>query len=74
MIVPKDRKGNLRNWSNLRFRLQCGQSTMEYVVVCAALTISLGIGLLDDTSVLWVLINAFKTAYKNFSYALSLPT
>jgi len=57
-----------------RFCFQAGQSSIEYSVVCAALALALGVGMIDDTSVLWQLIHAFQTAYQNFSYAISLPT
>lgn len=53
--------------------LQRGQSSIEYVVVCAALALTLGVGMVDDTSVLKELIEALKVAYQKFSYALSLP-
>jgi hypothetical protein len=55
-------------------RTQRGQSLTEYVVVCTALAFALGVGMTDGGSVLWQLIEAFKTAYQNFSYAISLPT
>ncbi len=61
-----------------RFRLcgarQAGQSLIEYVVVCSALAVALGIGMIDNNSVLWELINAFQQAYRNYSYIISLPT
>lgn len=50
-----------------------GQSSMEYVVVCAALAIALGIAMANQDSVLWQLADAFRTAYHKFSYAISLP-
>ena len=53
---------------------QYGQSSVEYLVVCGALALALGIGMVDDTSVLHELLAAFRTAYERFSYALSLPT
>lgn len=53
---------------------QAGQSMVEYGIVCAALAIVLGIGMADDQSVLWQLLEAFRTAYSNFSYAISLPS
>lgn len=53
---------------------QRGQSSMEYAVVCAALAFALGIGMIDDNSVLNELLQAFRTAYEKFSYAISLPT
>ena len=51
-----------------------GQSSVEYAVVCAALALALGVGMADDESVLWQLLEAFRTAYQKFSYAISLPT
>ncbi len=54
-------------------RPQLGQSSMEYVVVCAALAIALGIVMSGPQSVLQQLLDAFKSAYQNFSYAISLP-
>ena len=53
--------------------VQRGQSSVEYVVVCAALALTLGVGMADDTSVLKQLIQALQVAYQKFSYALSLP-
>lgn len=53
---------------------QRGQSSMEYAVVCAALAFALGVGMVDDNSVLRELIEALKTAYQKISYAISLPT
>jgi hypothetical protein len=50
-----------------------GQSSMEYVVVCAAIALALGIGMRNQDSVLWQLVDAFGTAFRKFSYALSLP-
>jgi hypothetical protein len=52
---------------------QTGQSSIEYVVVCVALAAALGLGMVDDSSVLRQLLNAFKTAYQNYSFAISLP-
>lgn len=52
---------------------QCGQALTEYVVVCAALAFALGIGLSDEQSVLWQLLEALRTAYRNTSYAISFP-
>jgi len=52
---------------------QQGQSSVEYLVICAAIAFALGLGMLDNTSVLRQLLDAFKTAYQNFSYAISLP-
>ena len=55
-------------------RAQSGQSMVEYVVVCTALALVLGIGMLDDSSILWQLVDAFQKTCQNFSYSLSLPT
>lgn len=52
---------------------QRGQSSMEYIVVCGALALALGLGMANDQSVLWQLLEAFRTAYQNFSYSISLP-
>jgi hypothetical protein len=46
---------------------------MEYIVVCGALVLALGIVMSNDQSVLRELLEAFRTAYHNFSYSISLP-
>ncbi|MBR0567420.1 hypothetical protein J5J83_14955 [Azoarcus sp. L1K30] len=53
---------------------QPGQAMIEYVVVCAALALALGVGLTDDDSALWQMIQNFRHGYQHFSFALSLPT
>jgi hypothetical protein len=50
-----------------------GQSSIEYVVVCAALALALGVAMSNEHSVLWQLVDAFRTAFRKFSYAISLP-
>lgn len=55
-------------------RAQRGQSMVEYVVVCGVLALVLGIGMIDQDSVLRQLLDEFQKAYRNFSYAISLPT
>lgn len=57
-------------------RIQCqrGQAMIEYVVVCSVLAVLLGIGMIDQNSVLWQLIDSFQNAYRNYSFAISLPT
>lgn len=52
---------------------QTGQASVEYVVVCAAIAFALGVGMVNTDSVLWQLLDALRTAYQNFSFALSLP-
>lgn len=53
---------------------QRGQAIFEYVIVCLALALALGLGMWNDDSVLKQLLEAFRTAYQKFAYALSLPT
>lgn len=55
-------------------RTQSGQASVEYVVVCMALVLALGLSMLTDESVLKQLIEAFRLAYKKISFALSFPT
>lgn len=59
----------LRQW-----RYENGQSMIEYVVVCGVLALVLGIGMVNPNSILWQLIDMFQQNYRNFSYAISLPT
>jgi hypothetical protein len=51
---------------------QRGQSSIEYVLVCAAFALALGISLADD-SALREILNLFKVAYEKFTHAISLP-
>jgi hypothetical protein len=53
--------------------VQHGQSSIEYLVVCAALAFALGVGMSGEDSVLHQLLVAFQTAYRRFSFALSRP-
>ena len=56
------------------FSNQRGQSMTEYTVICAAFAIGLlQPGIFGDNAVIWELLNAFQEAYKNFTYASSLP-
>lgn len=64
--------------SQRRFRpwagyAQQGQSSAEYILICVALIAALGVGMLDDASVLKKLVSAFFEAFANYSYAISLP-
>lgn len=52
---------------------QRGQVATEYAIASIALALILGIGMIDDGSVLWELIRGFQTAYQRFSYAISIP-
>lgn len=50
-----------------------GQSSVEYIVLTAAIAFALGIGMVDENSVLSQLLNAFSRAYQKISFAISLP-
>lgn len=52
---------------------QQGQSSMEYAVVSMALALALGLDLASNDSVLRQLLDAFRLAYQNLAYAISLP-
>lgn len=52
---------------------QRGQSLMEYVVVCGALAVALGLGMADESSALGQLLQAFRTGYERLSFSLSVP-
>jgi hypothetical protein len=54
-------------------RRQRGQSTMEYVVLCAVVAFVLGLGMVDDTSPLRQLLNAFQVGYQRISFSIALP-
>ena len=63
----------MHSTTSSRHARMSGQSSMEYVVVCAALALALGIGMSDSTSVLQQLIDAFRLAYTRIAFAFSLP-
>lgn len=50
-----------------------GQASMEYVVVCLALALALGLAMWNDGSVLKELLGAFQLAYRKIAFALSIP-
>lgn len=50
-----------------------GQSAVEYLVLTAAVAAAIGIGMASDDSVLRQLLEALRTAYRRFAYAVSLP-
>jgi hypothetical protein len=60
-------------WVRSTKHLQRGQSSMEYVVVCSALALGLGLGMVDDASALKQFLALLKLAYEKFTFALSLP-
>ena len=51
---------------------QRGQAMTEYVVVCGAIALALGISMVSENSVLKQFFNSITTAYDKFSYAISL--
>jgi Flp pilus assembly pilin Flp len=53
-------------------RRRSGQSSVEYAVICAAIALTLGIGMTDPDSVLWQLVDAFRNGYQKFTYAISI--
>lgn len=53
--------------------VQSGQSLVEYLVITAAIAAALGIAMADDTSVLRQMLEALRTAYARFAFAISLP-
>lgn len=61
-------------------RRQRGQSAVEYVVVCAALSFVLFVPISDDASggqsktTIQLLLDALSKAYKNISSSISYPT
>lgn len=55
-----------------RTRRCSGQSAVEYAVVCAAIALTLGMGMADADSVLWQLVDALRMAYQKFTYAISV--
>jgi hypothetical protein len=52
---------------------QKGQSMVEYLVVTSAILFALGLGVVDNNSVLRMMWNALRLAYQKFSFSLSLP-
>lgn len=66
-------KSTVYRLDSLRRKAQAGQSALEYVVVCTAIAMALGVGMHDDKSVLKILLEGFRTGYERISFALSLP-
>lgn len=65
---------------NVSRRLDCrGQSSIDYLLACAALAFVLFVPLRDAASpdqprtAFEIVLHQFKLAYERFSYALSLP-
>lgn len=66
------------NRLKLRFRpsgraTSAGQSLVEYLVLTAAIALALGVAMADDTSVLRQMVEALRSAYGRFAFAVSLP-
>jgi len=62
-------------------RMQRGQAVVEYMAVCAALTFALFVPIQDNPAspdeprTTWeIVVNGFQEAYRNISYAISLPS
>lgn len=57
-----------------------GQAMMDYLIVCAALAFALFYPIQDDPAspdkartTVQIVLDSFKQAYQNISYAISLP-
>lgn len=46
---------------------------MEYLVVCMALAVALGLAYWNDGSVLKELVEAFQLAYRKIAFSISIP-
>ena len=63
----------------MRRRATCGQSTVDYLLACAALSFVLFVPLPDSASpdqprtAAGIVLHQFKLAYERVSYAISLP-
>lgn len=53
--------------------LQKGQSSVEYLIVCGVVAFALGVGMIDDNSVLKQFIDALSLGYKKIAYSISIP-
>ncbi|MCC2961275.1 hypothetical protein LK540_12665 [Massilia sp. IC2-278] len=59
---------------------QRGQSTMEYVVTCAALAVALFLPVpgsdngAGSRNTIQILLDGFEKAYQRFTHSISLPT
>nr|WP_314625373.1 hypothetical protein [uncultured Noviherbaspirillum sp.] len=51
---------------------QRGQSSVEYAVICAAIALALGLGMANEDSALWQLVDALRNSYRNHTYAISI--
>jgi len=60
-------------------RAERGQSTLDYMLACAALAFALFVPLRDAASpdeprtAVEIVLNSFKLAYERVSYSISLP-
>lgn len=55
-------------------RRAAGQSSVEYLVICAALVAALGVGMGGEGGALTEWLEALRTAYSRMAFALSLPS
>lgn len=51
-----------------------GQAIVEYLILCATVALVLGVSWSDHGSVAGMLLDALRTLFADFSYALSMPT
>lgn len=57
----------------MKLSTSAGQSSVEYLVVCTALAVALGLGMTQPDSVLAQWLQAMRDAYAQWTFALSLP-
>ncbi|QOY94473.1 hypothetical protein IM543_00650 [Massilia sp. UMI-21] len=71
---------NSNRISRHKEKKDAGQAMMDYLVVCAALAFALFYPIQDDQTspdkartTVQIVLDSFKQAYQNISYAISLP-
>ncbi|WP_417763369.1 hypothetical protein [Shewanella sp.] len=55
-------------------KIQRGQASIEYLVVCGAIVAALFTPITNDQNVMQICIEALRHWYSAFSFAKSLPT